>query len=106
VEDDRLAQLVAMKASNPQNALTRLMLVNELFKRERFEEVVAEAREYLAVAQDEGAVYRLLGHALRRLGRLAEARKVFLEGADVAARHRHDGMAEEFRQEGELLEGN
>jgi Flp pilus assembly protein TadD len=102
VGDDRLEQLTAMKAARPENALTRLMIVHELFKRERFEETVAEARDYLRVAKDEGAVYRLLGHALRRLGRDAEAGDVFLEGAEVAARHGHDGMAAEFRQEAGL----
>ena len=92
-----------MRAARPGDPLTLYMIVNELYKQERWEDVIATAREYLTVARDEGAAYRLLGHALERVGRRGEARAVFLDGAAVAESHRHAGMAEEFRQEAESL---
>lgn len=100
---ERLEQLEKLRASQPANALTLYMIVNELFKQEQWERVIATGREYLALARDEGAVYRLLGHALARLDRAAEAKAVFLEGAAVAESHRHSGMAEEFRREADSL---
>jgi Flp pilus assembly protein TadD len=95
--NDRLEQLEKLRQSDPANTLTLYMIVNELYKAERWNDVVTAARDYLAKARDEGSAYRLLGHALDRLGRRDEAKAAFLEGAAVAESHRHTGMAEEFR---------
>ena len=97
MSNDRLDQLEKLRQADPGNTLTLYMIVNELYKSERWEDVVTGAREYLSKAKDEGSAYRLLGHALERLGRREEAKAVFLEGAAVAEAHRHTGMAEEFR---------
>ncbi|MGH9443861.1 MAG: hypothetical protein ACRD16_16470 [Thermoanaerobaculia bacterium] len=97
MSNDRLEQLEKLRAAQPENTLTLYMIVNELYKQERWEDVVAAARDYLSKAKDEGSAYRLLGHALDRLGRRDEAKTAFLEGAAVAESHRHTGMAEEFR---------
>ncbi len=101
--DDRLDQLEKLRAADPGNTLTLYMIVNELYKKERWEDVVTAAREYLSKASDEGSAYRLLGHSLERLGRRDEAKAVFLEGAGIAESHRHTGMAEEFRNEAASL---
>ncbi len=93
MSNDRLDQLEKLRTADPGNTLTLYMIVNELFKQERWEEVVASARDYLSKARDEGSAYRLLGHALERLGRRDEAKSVFLEGVAVAESHRHTGMA-------------
>ena len=103
MSNDRLDQLEKLRAAQPGNTLTLYMIVNELYKQGRWEEVVAGVRDYLSKAKDEGSAYRLLGHALDRLGRRDEARAAFLEGAAVAESHRHTGMAEEFRHEAESL---
>jgi len=103
MSSERLDQLEKLRAAQPGNTLTLYMIVNELFKLEQWDRVVASGREYLAVASDEGAAYRLIGHALARLGRPEEARAAFLEGAAIAESHRHSGMAEEFRREAESL---
>ncbi len=97
MSNDRLEQLEKLRAAEPGNTLTLYMIVNELYKQERWEEVVKGVRDYLSKARDEGSAYRLLGHALDRLGRRDEAKAAFLEGAEVAVAHRHTGMAEEFR---------
>jgi Flp pilus assembly protein TadD len=103
VSSERLEQLEKLKTAQPGNALTLFMIVNELFKLEQWERVVTAGREYLALARDEGAAYRLLGHALARLGRDPEAKAAFLEGAAAAESHGHSGMAEEFRREADSL---
>ena len=104
MSNDRLQQLEKLRAADPGNTLTLYMIVNELSRQERWEEVVALGREYLSKAKDEGSAYRLLGHALDRLGRRDEAKAAFLEGAAVAESHRHTGMAEEFRNAAEELD--
>ncbi len=96
--NDRLEQLEKLRQADPSNTLTLYMIVNELYKSERWEEVVNAARDYLSKASDEGSAYRLLAHSLDRLGRRAEAKAAFLEGAAVAESHRHTGMADEFRE--------
>ena len=96
--NDRLEQLEKLRQADPANTLTLYMIVNELYKSERWDEVVNATRDYLSKARDEGSAYRLLGHALDRLGRRDEAKAAFLEGAAVAESHRHTGMAEEFRE--------
>jgi Flp pilus assembly protein TadD len=103
MSNDRLAQLEELRAAQPGNPLTLYMILNELYKQEQWENVVATGREYLALAKDEGAAYRLVGHALERLGRRDEAKAAFLAGAVVAESHRHTGMADEFRREAESL---
>lgn len=103
MSNDRLDQLEKLRIAQPGNTLTLYMIVNELYKLERWDGVVAAAHEYLAVAKDEGAGFRLLAHALARLGRPEEAKAAFLQGAAVAESHRHSGMADEFRREAESL---
>lgn len=103
MSNDRLEQLEKLRAAQPDNALTLYMIANELFKREEWEKVVETGRAYLAMTEDEGSAYRLIGHSLERLGRREEAKAAFLEGAAVAESHRHTGMAEEFRHAAEAL---
>ena len=99
---ERIAALEGLREKDPANSLTLLMLANEYFKAERWSDTVAILRDYLARTADEGAAYRLLGLSLRRLGDEPAAREAFLQGAETARRHRHDGMANEL---GSLAEG-
>jgi predicted Zn-dependent protease len=96
---ERLAMLETLRERDPANTLTLFMLANEYFKAGRWNDTIATLRDYLARAQDEGAAYRLLGHALRELGETEAARQAFLDGARRAREHRHDGMAHEFEEE-------
>ncbi len=95
----RIAALENLREKDPANTLTLLMLANEYFKGERWSDTVALLRDYLARATDEGAAYRLLGHSLRRLGDEEAAKHAFLQGAETARSHGHDGMANELEQE-------
>jgi predicted Zn-dependent protease len=93
---DRIEALEGLREKDPANSLTLLMLANEYFKLERWSDTVAILRDYLARKEDEGAAYRLLGLSLRRLGDEIAARQAFLQGADCARQHGHDGMANEL----------
>lgn len=99
MSSSRLATLESLREKDPANTLTLFMLANEYFKAERWSDTVAVLRDYLARTRDEGAAFRLLGHSLRRLGDDDAARAAFLQGAEAARAHGHDGMAAEFDQE-------
>jgi predicted Zn-dependent protease len=98
MSSSRVASLEALREKNPENTLTLLMLANEYFKEQRWNDTVAVLRDYLGRAKDEGAAYRLLGSSLRNLGDEEAARAAFLQGAAAARAHGHPGMAEEFEQ--------
>ena len=82
--------------TEPQNAAVRFGLANELIKSRRWDEAVDQLRLYLGQADDQGAAYGKLAHALERLGRMDEARTAYEQGIATAARHGHPGLAEEF----------
>jgi len=94
----RIAALKAILAQDPKDETAHYMLGNEYFKAQMYQEAVAALREYLAVASDEGAVYRTLAQSLERLGRLDEARQAYRDGLDAATRHGHQPLIEEYTQ--------
>jgi predicted Zn-dependent protease len=98
---DRIAALEDLREKDPANSLTLLMLANEYFKLGRWSDTVAVLRDYFDRKEDEGAAYRLLGQSLRRLGDEVAARQAFLQGAETARRHGHDGMANELEVQAE-----
>jgi len=69
---------------DPDNPMVLYSLGNELFKEEKY----SEAREYLSRAvrnkPDYSVAHRTLGRTLYELGEDAEARRVFIEGREVA----------------------
>ena len=99
MSSSRVATLEGLREKNPGNTLTLLMLANEYFKEERWNDTVAVLRDYLARAKDEGAAFRLLALSLRNLGKEEAARAAFLQGAAAARANGHPGMAEEFEQQ-------
>src|SRR5262249_40586623 len=86
----------SMVQTDPTNALARYGLANELVKAEQYEEGITALAEYLAMHEDEGAAYRMLGFANEKLGRFADARNAYRKGIDAANKHRHPGMAGEY----------
>jgi predicted Zn-dependent protease len=94
----------AMVEKNPDNALARFGLANELMKIGAFEEARRELDAYLARHDDEGAGYRQLAAACEKLGRLDEARDALRRGVDAATRHNHPSMVDEFTARLEDLE--
>jgi predicted Zn-dependent protease len=90
--------LKALVAKNPNNPLGRYGLANEYLKLGMYEEAISEIEAYLRLKDDEGAVYRMLGEALLKLGRKEEAKEAYRKGIEAAERHGHPGMAEEFEE--------
>ena len=94
--ESRLEAMRAMVEKNPENALARFGLANELMKVGQFDEARVELAEYLARYDDEGAGYRQLATACEKLGLVAEARDAYRRGIDAATRHNHPSMVDEF----------
>ena len=94
-----------MLAKDPTHVLAQFGLANELVKMEAF----AEARDvlvaYLAMHDDQGSAYRLLAQSCEKLGLPDEARDAYRRGIEAANRHGHPGMAQEFEDRLEDLDG-
>src|SRR5690606_28307022 len=100
----RLDMLRQMVARNPDNALARFGLANELLKEELWVEAGDELRAYLAGHEDEGNGWGRLAEALEKQGRTDEAREALRTGIDSANRHGHPGMAADFEMRLEELD--
>lgn len=87
-----------MLAQDPGDPTLHYMLGNEYFKAQMFEEAVTTFHQYVALADDEGAVYRMVAQSLEKLGRVEEARQAYRDGLAAATRHRHQPMMEEYTQ--------
>ena len=94
----RIEALQRLAATRPDDPRARFGLALEYEKAGRWEEMIAELRRYLALADDEGNAYGRLGHALRELGRDEEARAAYRQGIEAAQRHGHPTMAMEFEE--------
>jgi predicted Zn-dependent protease len=72
---------------DPNNPMVLYSLGNELFKEKKYN----EAEEYLSQAvrnkPDYSVAYRMLGRTLYELGENTEARRVFVEGREVAEKN-------------------
>lgn len=99
---DWLRKQVALDANDPR---LRFGLALEYEKLGRWDQVVEALREYLALADDQGNAWGRLGRALRELGRNAEALEAYRRGVAAARAHGHPGMAAEFEEVLEELEG-
>ncbi len=98
----RADTLRALLEKRPDDLRLRFGLAVEYLSSGQLEEGVAELQTYLEVADDEGNGWGRLGAALRELGREEEARAAFTRGVEVAERHGHPTMAQEFREELEV----
>lgn len=94
----RISALQDLLAKNPNDAMTRYMLANELYKDGQFAEAAGELEQYLKEVEDEGAAYRILAEAYLQIGKKKEAQWALRQGAEAARVHHHEGMAEEFEE--------
>jgi len=69
-----------------------------------YEEAIDQVEAYLKLKDDQGAVYRMLGEALLKLGRKEDAKEAYKKGIEAAHRHGHPGMAAEFEETLELID--
>lgn len=94
---ERLASLKQLLTENPNDAFVHYGIADTYYKLGELESCLEHIEAYLKLADDEGAVYRIWGHSLLRLGRVEEARKAFEQGIAAAERHNHPSMADEYR---------
>jgi predicted Zn-dependent protease len=83
---------------DPGNPLGRYSLDNEYYKLGMYEEAIKEIKEYLRIADDQGAVFRTLAECYIKTGNPEMAREAYYEGIEAANRHGHPGMAEEYEE--------
>jgi len=87
-----------MLEADPANTSILFGLAKEYEKAGANEEMIETLNRYLAAADDQGNAYGMLARAYEQTGRHAEARTAYERGIEVANRHGHPGMAEEYRQ--------
>ncbi|OGE23393.1 MAG: hypothetical protein A2V51_05385 [Candidatus Dadabacteria bacterium RBG_19FT_COMBO_40_33] len=104
MSNSKIENLKALVEKNPDNPLGRYGLANEYLKLEMYEEAIEQIEAYLKLKDDQGAVYRMLGEALLKLGRKEEAKEAYKKGIEAAHRHGHPGMAAEFEETLELID--
>jgi tetratricopeptide (TPR) repeat protein len=83
---NRLEILREMLAQDPKNSFARYGLAMELSKSGQLEEAVAEYRALMSADENYVASYYHCGQALEKLGRVEEARDVYVKGIEVAGR--------------------
>src|SRR3984893_18836512 len=86
-----------MLEADPANTSILFGLAKEYEKTGATEEMIETLNRYLAAADDQGNAYGMLARAYEKTGRRDEARTAYERGIEVATRHGHPGMAEEYR---------
>jgi predicted Zn-dependent protease len=100
---NRIELFKQMLASDPRNTSVLFGLAKEYEKAGRDEELIETLNSYLENVDDEGNAFGMLAGAYERLGKRDQARAAYERGIESAERHRHPGMAEEYRM---TLAGN
>lgn len=95
----RIDSLLKMAEAHPDDPRARFGLALEYERAGRFEDVVAQLRAYLSLADDQGNAYGRLARALRELGRDEEALAAYRDGIVAASKHGHPTMVEEYEEE-------
>ena len=101
--DSRLEKFKVLVEKDPGNVLGRYSLANEYYKLGMYFEAIEEIKEYLKIADDQGAVYRTLAECYVQTGNKEMAREAYFEGIQAANRHGHPGMAEEYEEAIDML---
>ena len=104
MSNSKIENLKALVEKNPDNPLGRYGLANGYLKLDMYEEAIEQIEAYLKLKDDQGAVYRMLGEALLKLGRKEDAKEAYKKGIEAAHRHGHPGMAAEFEETLELID--
>lgn len=105
MSSNRIDAFRAMLAKDPAHALAQFGLANELVKAEAFGEAREVLTAYLASHDDQGSGFRLLAQSCEKLGLKDEALDAYRRGIVAANRHGHPGMAQEFEDRLDDLDG-
>jgi len=103
VAGSRIETYKALVKKDPGNPFGRYSLANEYYKLEMYQEAITEIKEYLKIANDQGAVFRILADCYIQMGDTEMAREAYYEGIEAANHHGHPGMAEEYEEAIDLL---
>lgn len=93
----RIEVFEGMLEGDPENSLVMFGLAKEYEKAGRHEDVIRVLARYLDSADDEGNAYGMLAKAYEQAGRRDEARATYVRGVEVASKHGHPSMAEDYR---------
>jgi Flp pilus assembly protein TadD len=99
----RLAMLLSMVEQNPADSFMRYGLAMEYRNTGNLEAAVGEFRKLMAADPDYGPAYFHGGQTLERLGRLEEARELYVKGVEVATRKGDLHARDEMRAALDLL---
>jgi predicted Zn-dependent protease len=86
-----------MLEADPANTIVLFGLAKEYEKAGENDEMIAALNRYLAAAEDQGNAYGMLARAYEKAGQQDKARAAYEQGIEVATKHGHPGMAEEYR---------
>ena len=86
-----------MLVSDPVNTSILFGLAKEYEKAGQTEEMIETLERYLAISDDEGNAYGMLGRAYEKAGQGDKAKETYQRGITAALAHGHPSMAEEYR---------
>ena len=93
----RIEVFEQMLEGDPGNTMVMFGLAKEYEKAGEDTKLIAVLGKYLAVADDEGNAYGMLGRAYERTSQPEKAREAYQQGVSAAHAHGHPGMAEEYK---------
>ena len=93
----RIEVFKQMLEADPENTMVMFGLAKEYEKLDQTEDVVALLEKYLVKANDEGNAYGMLARAYEKLGQRDKAKDVYERGIEVAMKHGHPSMAQDYR---------
>ncbi len=85
-----------MLQTDPENAMVFFGLAKEYEKLGDHAKVISLIENYLAKADDEGNAYGTLAKAYERSGDIERARAAYEKGIEIARKHGHPTMADDF----------
>ena len=94
---NRIQVFEQLLANDPENTSVLFGLAKEYEKAGRDRELIETLKSYLEKVDDEGNAYGMLAGAYERSGERDKAREAYERGIEMAQRHGHPGMAEEYR---------
>ena len=94
---NRLEALQNILAQNPGDALARYGLAMEYIKAASYEQAVAEFRTLLESQPGYAYAYFHGGQTLEKLGRIDEAREMYMRGVDAAVRQDNSHARDELQ---------
>ena len=86
---DRLALLLEFYEQDPDDAFTRFAIAKEYLKRDEPEQALAFYEKLVADQPDYTGTYYHLGKLYEKVGRKAEAVKIYQKGIEAARRQRN-----------------